>query len=511
MRQGLQLKFSQQLTMTPQLQQAIKLLQLSTLELSQEITEQLYSNPLLEVDEGSNNSSNDEHDDLSSDYDNIVGNDLNLDSIQTLKAAEDATEKPITEAEAEGDWLAEKSVDLPVEANWEENFNTNSSTSNTNGEANWEQVYQVTESLQDHLLWQLNLTPFSARDQQIAEALIDSIESSGFIDENLADILSHHEANSTEDPIEEDELLAVLHRLQQFDPPGVLARNVRECLLIQLHQLSIDTPFVTQAVRLTSEFLTDIASIDLMSLAKKTRYTLDELKGAIKLIQSLNPRPGESLAANNTEYIAPDAYVEKISGRWQVRLNDSNTPRLKINEVYSNLIKRSDNSDQNQYLKDNLAEARWFLRSLESRNETLMRVAITVVELQQGFLDHGAIGMKPMVLSDIATKLELHESTISRVTTAKYLATPQGIFELKYFFSSHVGTSSGGECSSTAVCAILKTLIEAEKPSKPLSDNKLMVLLEQQGIQVARRTVAKYRESLGIPSSSDRKRFENAI
>ena len=364
MRQGLQLKFSQQLTMTPQLQQAIKLLQLSTLELSQEITEQLYSNPLLEVDEGSNNSSNDEYDDLSSDYDNIVGNDLNLDSIQTLKAAEDATEKPITEAESEGDWLAEKSVDLPVEANWEENFNTNSSTSNTNGEANWEQVYQVTESLQDHLLWQLNLTPFSARDQQIAEALIDSIESSGFIDENLTDMLSHHEANSTEDPIEEDELLAVLHRLQQFDPPGVLARNVRECLLIQLHQLSIDTPFVTQAVRLTSEFLTDIASIDLMSLAKKTRCTLDELKGAIKLIQSLNPRPGESLAANNTEYIAPDAYVEKISGRWQVRLNDSNTPRLKINEVYSNLIKRSDNSDQNQYLKDNLAEARWFLRSL---------------------------------------------------------------------------------------------------------------------------------------------------
>ena len=274
--------------------------------------------------------------------------------------------------------------------------------------------------------------------------------------------------------------------------------------------MSVDTPFVVQATRLTSDFLTDIASIDIVSLSKKTHYELDELKGAIKLIQGLNPRPGESLAADNTEYIAPDAYVEKVAGRWQVRLNDSNMPRLKINEVYSSLIKRSDNSEQNQYLKDNLAEARWFLRSLESRNETLMRVAITVVELQQGFLDHGPIGMKPMVLADIATKLELHESTISRVTTAKYLATPQGIFELKYFFSSHVGTSSGGECSSTAVCAILKTLIEAERPSKPLSDNKLMALLEQQGIQVARRTVAKYRESLGIPSSSQRKRFENA-
>jgi RNA polymerase sigma-54 factor len=371
-------------------------------------------------------------------------------------------------------------------------------------------VYQVTESLQDHLLWQLNLTPFSLRDKQIAEAFIDSIENSGFINENLADILSHHEANTSDDPIDDDELLAVLHRLQQFDPPGVLARNVQECLLIQLHQLSVDTPFVAQATRLTSDFLTDIASMDLISLSKKTHYEVGELRGAIKLIQGLNPRPGESLAANNTEYIAPDAYVEKVAGRWQVRLNDSNMPRLKINEVYSSLIKRSDNSEQNQYLKDNLAEARWFLRSLESRNETLMRVAITVVELQQGFLDHGPIGMKPMVLADIATKLELHESTISRVTTAKYLATPQGIFELKYFFSSHVGTSSGGECSSTAVCAILKTLIEAERPSKPLSDNKLMALLEQQGIQVARRTVAKYRESLGIPSSSQRKRFENA-
>ena len=511
MRQGLQLKFSQQLTMTPQLQQAIKLLQLSTLELSQEITEQIYSNPLLEVDEGTGSQSNEDPEKSPSEYENTMTSGLNLDDNKNHNVAEDATEKPITENEAENDWLTEKPADLPVEANWEENFNTSSPTSNTSGEASWEQVYQVTESLQDHLLWQLNLTPFTLRDKQIAEAFIDSIENSGFINENLADIISHHESNTSDDPIEEDELLAVLHRLQQFDPPGVLARNVRECLLIQLYQLSTDTPFVVQAIRLTSEFLTDIASIDLNSLAKKTHYEIDELQSAIKLIQSLNPRPGESLAENNTEYIAPDAYVEKIAGRWQVRLNDSNMPRLKINEVYSSLIKRSDNSEQNQYLKDNLAEARWFLRSLESRNETLMRVAITVVELQQGFLDHGPIGMKPMVLADIATRLELHESTISRVTTAKYLATPQGIFELKYFFSSHVGTSSGGECSSTAVCAILKTLIEAERPSKPLSDNKLMALLEQQGIQVARRTVAKYRESLGIPSSSQRKRFENTI
>lgn len=206
----------------------------------------------------------------------------------------------------------------------------------------------------------------------------------------------------------------------------------------------------------------------------------------------------------------PDVYVEKIAGRWRVQLNDSNMPKLRINDTYSNLIKRSDNSDQNQFLKNNLAEARWFLRSLESRNETLMRVAMTIIDLQQGFLDHGPVAMKPMVLSDIASKLDLHESTISRVTTSKYMATPQGIYELKYFFSSHVGTSGGGECSSTAVCAILKTMISAEQPAKPLSDNRLTSLLEEQGIQVARRTVAKYRESMGIPSSSQRKRFENA-
>ena len=510
MRPGLQLKFSQQLTMTPQLQQAIKLLQLSTLELSQEITEQLYSNPLLEVDEETGNPGTSKSDVESLDSRDTTPIDLNADDSDIQQAATDATDKPFTEDESDSDWTTEKTTDLPVDASWEESFNTSTPASSGIEEGNWEQVYHVTESLQDHLLWQLNLTPFSQRDQQIAEAYIDAIEPSGMISGNLSDILSYHHAKDTDDPIEDDELLAVLHRLQQFDPPGIFGRDVKETLLIQLNQLSKETPFIEQALRLVSDFLTDIASIDLASLGKKTRYSVEELQGALKLIRSLNPHPGESVSVNDAEYIAPDAYVEKISGRWKVRLNNSNVPRLKINTAYSDLIKRSDNSDQNQYLKDNLAEARWFLRSIESRNDTLMRVAITIVELQQGFLDHGPIAMKPMVLSDIAVKLELHESTISRVTTAKYLATPQGIFELKYFFSSHVGTSAGGEFSSTAVCAILKTLIGAEQPSKPLSDNKLMVLLEEQGIQVARRTVAKYRESLGIPSSSQRKRFENA-
>jgi len=514
MRPGLQLKISQQLTMTPQLQQAIKLLQLSTLELRQEVIEQLYSNPLLEMDEDQGQPDSQEQNSEQQDAEkpSTEGQDVNFDTDDPSlhSTAADATELTVTESEASSDWDKDSFQDLPVDANWDEVYSSPAPASSGGGEINLEQVYQVTESLQDHLHWQLNLTPFSDRDREIAEAFIDAINDNGFINSNLEDITHHIDYQDPEDALEEDELVAVLKRLQQFDPPGVFARDIRESLLIQLNQLSLDTPYIDQAKRLTSEFIADIASVELSRLSKKTGYSDQEAQEALSLIRSLNPRPGEALAVNDAEYIVPDVYVEKIAGRWRVQLNDSNMPKLRINDTYSNLIKRSDNSDQNQFLKNNLAEARWFLRSLESRNETLMRVAMTIIDLQQGFLDHGPVAMKPMVLSDIASKLDLHESTISRVTTSKYMATPQGIYELKYFFSSHVGTSGGGECSSTAVCAILKTMISAEQPAKPLSDNRLTSLLEEQGIQVARRTVAKYRESMGIPSSSQRKRFENA-
>ena len=514
MRPGLQLKISQQLTMTPQLQQAIKLLQLSTLELRQEVIEQLYSNPLLEMDEDQGQPDSQEQNSEQQDAEkpSTEGQDVNFDTDDPSlhSTAADATELTVTESEASSDWDKDSFQDLPVDANWDEVYSSPAPASSGGGEISLEQVYQVTESLQDHLHWQLNLTPFSDRDREIAEAFIDAINDNGFINSNLEDITLHIDYQDPEDALVEDELVAVLKRLQQFDPPGVFARDIRESLLIQLNQLSLDTPYIDQAKRLTSEFIADIASVELSRLSKKTGYSDQEAQEALSLIRSLNPRPGEALAVNDAEYIVPDVYVEKITGRWRVQLNDSNMPKLRINDTYSNLIKRSDNSDQNQFLKNNLAEARWFLRSLESRNETLMRVAMTIIDLQQGFLDHGPVAMKPMVLSDIASKLDLHESTISRVTTSKYMATPQGIYELKYFFSSHVGTSGGGECSSTAVCAILKTMISAEQPAKPLSDNRLTSLLEEQGIQVARRTVAKYRESMGIPSSSQRKRFENA-
>jgi len=490
MRQGLQLKISQQLTMTPQLQQAIRLLQLSTLDLRQEMIEQLYSNPLLEMDEDIPESPGQDADPTTS------------ESNQVAEAERNSEQNP------EYEWNDEIPKDVPVDANWDDVYSPpTTAASSSGGEVNLEQVFQVTESFQGHLEWQLNLTPFSDRDREIASAFIDSIDSSGFIAAELSDITAHIHYDDIEDQLHEDELVAVLHRLQQFDPPGVFARSISECLTIQLNQLSPETQYLQSAKHLVDGFLQDIASVDSARLAKKTGLEINELQGTLQLVRSLNPRPGESLSSNDVEYIVPDAYVEKIKGRWRVKLNDSNMPRLRINDSYSSLIKRSDSSDQNQFLKDNLAEARWFLRSIESRNETLMRVAMTIAELQRGFLDHGPVAMKPMVLSDIASKLELHESTISRVTTSKYLATPQGIFELKYFFSSHVSTAGGGECSSTAVCAILKELIGAEQPEKPLSDSKLTSMLEQQGIQVARRTVAKYRESLGIPSSSQRKRF----
>ena len=364
----------------------------------------------------------------------------------------------------------------------------------------------MTESLQDHLLWQLNLTSLSESDREIAEVFIDSINDSGLISADLQEISSHL---NQDEPLQEDELVAVLKRLQQFDPPGIFARNIKECLAIQLNQLDPETPFLNEANILVEDFLQDIASTELSKLAKKSSLDKDAIQEALALIRTLNPRPGELLSADSTEYITPDVYVEKFDGAWRVRLNDSNIPRLRINETYSDLIRRADDSSENQFLKKNLNEARWFIRSLESRNDTLMQVAMAIVNIQQGFLNHGPVAMKPLVLSEIAEQLDLHESTVSRVTTKKYMATPQGIYELKYFFSSHVGTTDGGECSSTAVCAILKMLIEAEQPCKPLSDNKLTTLLADQGIQVARRTIAKYRESMNIPSSSQRKKFTN--
>ena len=362
------------------------------------------------------------------------------------------------------------------------------------------------ESLQEQLLWQLNLTRLSDTDRLIALAIIDATDDNGRLQQELEEL---HEAllEGSELDIELDEIVAVLHRLQQFEPAGVCTRNLQECLLVQLRQLPPSTPWLEQARVILSRHINQLGSGDFKQIMRRTRLSEEDLKEVLALIQSLDPNPGQSVAQESTEYVVPDVFVSKRDGRWVVELNPDIAPRLRINSNYAGLIKRADNSADNTFLRDNLQEARWFLKSLHSRNETLMKVATKIVEHQRNFLDYGPEAMKPLVLHEIAEAVEMHESTISRVTTQKYMHTPRGVFELKYFFSSHVATTSGGECSSTAIRALIKKLVAAENPRKPLSDNKITQLLEEQGVKVARRTIAKYRETLMIPPSNERKRL----
>jgi RNA polymerase sigma-54 factor len=363
----------------------------------------------------------------------------------------------------------------------------------------------TSESLQDYLSWQLNLTPMSDLDRHVAEAIIDAVGPSGMLVQPVEDIWQGLVKDFPE--LEMDEVMAVLHRLQQFDPPGVAGQDLADCLLLQLRQLPNTLPSYDVAMNLVQHYLPLLGSRDFKQLMRKLRVKETELQEAIRIIQSLNPRPGEHIGDDTTEYVVPDVFVKKEHNRWMVQLNPDIAPKLRINPDYASLVRRADSSNDNTFLRDNLQEARWFIKSLQSRNETLLKVATCIVERQQGFLDHGPEAMKPMVLHDVAEMVEMHESTISRVTTQKYMHTPQGIFELKYFFSSHVSTESGGECSSTAIRAIIKKLVAAENPRKPLSDSKITALLEEQGIHVARRTIAKYRESLGIAPSNERKRL----
>ena len=287
----------------------------------------------------------------------------------------------------------------------------------------------------------------------------------------------------------------------------ILGRDLGECLLLQLRQLPAKTPWLNEAKRLVSDYIDLLGSRDYSQLMRRMKLKEDDLRQVIELIQSLNPRPCSQISANEPEYVVPDVLVRKHNERWLVELNQEAVPRLRVNPQYAGFVRRADTSADNTFMRNQLQEARWFIKSLQSRNETLMKVATQIVEHQRGFLDYGDEAMKPLVLHDIAEAVGMHESTISRVTTQKFMHTPRGIYELKYFFSSHVSTSEGGECSSTAIRAIIKKLVAAENQKKPLSDSKIAGLLEAQGIQVARRTVAKYRESLGIAPSSERKRL----
>jgi RNA polymerase sigma-54 factor len=336
-------------------------------------------------------------------------------------------------------------------------------------------------------------------------AIIDAIDDDGYLGEPLDAI--HANLAKDMDDLELDEVEAVLHLVQHFDPVGSGARNLAECLAIQLQQLPADTPWLTEAKVLVADYLDLLAARNFKQLTRHMKLSEPELHEVAALIQTLNPRPGSLISSRAPEYIVPDVSVYRYQGTWRVELNPDTAPRLRINPLYAGMVKRADNSADNTYMRNQLQEARWFIKSLQSRNETLLKVATAIVQHQRGFLEYGPEAMKPLVLRDIAEQLEMHESTISRVTTHKYMHTPRGIFEFKYFFSSHVGTADGGVCSATAIRAMIKTLIAGENPAKPLSDSKIASVLVTKGINVARRTVAKYREAMAIPPSNERKRL----
>ncbi len=490
MKAGLELRLGQSLAMTPQLQQSIRLLQLSTLELSLEIQQALDTNPLLEVGE-------DEHPE-----EETAEQEAKEEQDPGLQAGEELL-----------DDRKDKSADddLVVDSTWDDYYESDGSTplsANAPGDDYDPFATQSTgeDNLRDHLLSQIHLATLSETDRRIATALIESIEPSGYLDESLEELVA---LLKDELPgIDAEEVEATLHYIQRLDPLGVGARSLAECLIIQIDHLHADDPAAADArAVLEGNWLEAIARRELPQVTKGLGISRERLEAALGLIQLLDPRPGLAIGDTTADYIKPDVIVTHREDGWHVDLNPEIAPRLRVNQTYASLIDRSSRGKDATYIRNHLQEARWFIKSLRSRNESLLNVAREIVRRQIEFFEHGEIAMKPLVLREIAETLELHESTVSRVTTNKYMLTPRGVFEFKYFFSSHVGTSDGGECSATAIRARIKKLVEEENPKKPLSDAKIATMLGDEGIDVARRTIAKYREAMGIASSTDRKRL----
>ncbi|WP_336005439.1 RNA polymerase factor sigma-54 [Acinetobacter pittii] len=473
------LKVANSLSLTPQLQQAIRLLQLSSLELEQEIQIQLDSNPLLEK----------------------IEEESLTESLSTLESKE--SDDLTTELNA--NHLPD---DLPVDTDWDDVYTHQSTALATPEFEEREDNRQVQLSLKEHILEQVNLLHFSKIDQLIAYCIVDALDDKGFLDAEIEEIILAAQQLLNEmdigEEIEEDEVLVVLKHIQRLDPLGIGSRNLAECLKVQLEFLPKDVEYLSEAKSLLQHYELLIAN-DLNKLLKKTGLTRDQLKFAIDLLKTLKPYPGMDFDKQESDYQIPDVVVSKKDLHWQVQLNPDVLPKLRINSFYSSMIRRADQSEDNLYLRNQMLEAKNFIKSIDERHKTLLKVASCIVEHQKAFLEIGPEAMKPLVLRDVAEEVELHESTVSRVTTNKYMLTPRGLFELKYFFSSHVGTTTGGEASSTAIRAMIKKLVANENPRKPLSDNVIATLLKEEGIEVARRTVAKYRESLHIPSSSERK------
>jgi len=474
MKPSLQLRVGTQLTMTPQLQQAIQLLQLSTLDLCQEIQQALESNPMLELEEP-------------------------YSELETQETPED-------------DWASDIPDELSLDSDWSDTYQ-DATAGSLGSSGNSEEAPDfdrnaATTSLHDHLSWQLAMGDFDDRECELGECLVDAINDDGYFTGSLDELTISLRAQLNAS-ISTADFEHMLMRLQQFDPTGVGARDLRECLLLQLGTLDADTPLLAQTKRLVRQFLEALAGNDRRLLKRRLRLEDDELDSVITLIRTLDPRPGQRFDTRRDDYVIPDLVATPSPAGWRIELNAEALPRLRIQPDYAALIKRADKSDDNTFLRQHLQEARWLLKSLSSRNDTLLRVGREIMSRQVDFLERGEEAMKPLILADIAGSVELHESTISRVTTQKFIHTPRGTFELKYFFSSQVGgqRGDGDSHSSTAIRARIKKFIGEESPRKPLSDSKLVELLAQSDICVARRTVAKYREAMGIPSSSERKRL----
>jgi len=487
MKPALQFRLHQQLTLTPQLQQAIRLLQLSQLELEAELRQIAEANPLLEFAEEVESDEGDEDNRITEAEGEYATSEAG--SLANDDSTGQGNDEPV-------EWADSGTAETPID------FSTGSIGSSSRGDDDFEPQNAAPESLQQHLQWQLNLVAFTPRQELIATVLIDALNPAGYLAEGLETILA---ALPSDLNVSITEIEDVRRQLQCFDPPGVASLDLRDCLRVQLEQFPADTPHRELALHIVDSELDLLARNDIARLARRLRASEEHVAAAALLIRGLDPRPGAALDITPVEYVAPDVHAVRDGSRWRVSLNADAQPRLGLNQHYCGLIAKARGEDAN-WMRGQLQEARWLIKSLESRAETLLKVAEAIVRRQSAFLDYGPEAMHPMVLREVAEEVGMHESTISRVTTRKYLHTPRGTFELKYFFSSGVSTEDGGSASATAIQAMLRKLIEAEDVRKPLSDLALTRELKNKGIQVARRTVAKYREGLRIPSSSERQR-----
>ncbi len=486
MKPTLQLKLSQQLKLTPQLQQSIRLLQLSTLELNQEIERIVQENPLLELREDWNTPA--------TDYpskDSISADAPNFESAALESASTETEEKTIPEENSQ------------QEIEWPEGgFFADNAYYDDDYEA--PQIPDKPISLRDYLTVQVScLNQVSDREKRVMGVLIDSLDDDGYLLQPLNELM---EMLPSELGISLNDLQSALRHLQRLDPPGVGARDLQECLVLQLQALPEDVGHRDQALTVVQEHLKLLASHDFAQIKKLMACDDQCLRAIQKLITHLNPKPGSEFNSQGERYVVPDIVVTKKNGTWVANLNQAALPKLSINHLYANILKQAEHNSA-RGLANQLNEAKWLIKNIQQRSSTILSVARTIMERQQQFFEHGEVAMRPLVLREIAEVLNLHESTVSRVTTQKFMHTPRGIFELKYFFGSHVSTDSGGACSATAIRALIKQLIQQENSKKPLSDNKIAHILEQQGIVVARRTIAKYRESLQIPAANLRKSF----